>query len=163
MIRHEYRLTPENYRSSGRSLPDGFTVRRPTAEDRLELASLMMDAYIGTIDYAGENEDQAAEEVDGYLVDEALLDMSVVAILDDAVQSAVLLSRILGLPLVGYAMTRATLKGQGLASALLDMSVSAVWDSGAEELRAFITAGNVPSEKIFERAGFKVIGTYGED
>ena len=163
MTRHEYQLTPEDYRSSGLRLPAGLIVRQPTVDDRLELAFLMMDAYVGTIDYDGETEDQALEEVDGYLGKEALLDLSVVAILDDAIQSAVLLSNVLGLPLVGYAMTRAAMKGQGLASALLDVAVTAVWESGAEELRAFITAGNTPSEKIFERTGFKVIGTYGEE
>jgi RimJ/RimL family protein N-acetyltransferase len=129
----------------------------------LALASLTMDAYVGTIDYNGETEEQAVEEVDGYFTMEAYLDGSVVALFDEVIQSAVLVSWVLGVPLVEYAMTRVAAKGQGLASALLDISIAAVWDSGAEELRAFITKGNTPSEKVFERAGFKVIATYGED
>lgn len=163
MVRHEYQLTPGSYRPSGRSLPAGAVVRRPTAEDRLELASLMMAAYVGTIDYDGESEAQAVEEVDGYFASEAYLDASVAAIVEGVTQSAVLASRVMGVPMIGYAMTRAAVKGQGLASALLDMSIAAVWDSGAADLRAFITQGNAASEKIFKRVGFEVIATFGEE
>jgi RimJ/RimL family protein N-acetyltransferase len=163
MIRHEYQLARDDHRPSRRPLPAGVVVRRPTVEDRLALASPMMDAYVGTIDYNGETEEQAVEEVDGHFTMEAYLDASVVALFDEVIQSAVLVSRVLGVPLVEYVMTRVATKGQGLASALLDISIAAVWDSRAEELRAFITKGNTPSEKVFERVGFKVIATYGED
>ena len=162
MIRHEYRLTPDIYRPSGRSLAPGVVVRRPTVEDRPELASLMMDAYVGTIDYEGETEEQAVEEVAGHFATEAYAEASVVAVIDGTIQSAVLVGRALGVPLVGYAMTRAKVKGLGLASALLDMSIASAWEAGDEELRAFITQGNHPSERIFLRVGFEVIGTYGK-
>jgi RimJ/RimL family protein N-acetyltransferase len=163
MIRHEYQVGVDGYRASGRTTPAGFELRQPIAADRLELAALMMDAYGGTIDYDGETEEQAAAEVDGYLAGEAYLDTSLVAVRDGRIVSAVLVSRILGVPLIGYAMTRAEAKGQGLASALLDASAEAIWAAGHDEIRAFITAGNGPSETIFKRAGFEVIGTYGEE
>lgn len=163
MIRHEYRLNRDDYRPSGWSVAPDVIVRQPTAEDRLQLASLMMDAYADTIDYDGETEEQALEEVDGYLAGEAYLDVSVVAIVDDVIQSAVLAGRILGVPMIGYAMTRAAVKGRGLASALLDLAIAAIWDAGADELRAFITEGNTSSERIFKRVGFEVVGTYGEE
>jgi RimJ/RimL family protein N-acetyltransferase len=163
VIRFECLVSPKSYTPSGRVLPGGLVVRAPTADDRHGLASLMMDAYVGTIDYEGETLDQALEEVAGYFDSEALLEVSWVAVTQGTVQSAVLVSMAAGVPLVGYVMTRAEMKNQGVASGLLDMSVEAIWDAGYGELRAFITDGNVPSEIIFKRAGFEVIATYGDD
>ena len=150
-------MSAADYQPSGKVLPIGFEVRAPLVEDRLELASLMMDAYVGTIDYEGETEDQAVEEVDGYFRGEAYLDVSRLAVSAQSIQSAVLVSRLAGVPIVGYAMTRAAAKGRGLASALLDASMSALWNAGHAEVRAFITEGNAASERIFLRAGFTII------
>ncbi|MCP4307171.1 MAG: hypothetical protein GY788_20335, partial [bacterium] len=129
--------------------------------DHLELADLMLDAYVGTIDYEGETPEQAVEEVGGYLEAEAYLEVSRVAVSNGVIQCAVMMSRIAGLPLVGFVMTRAVVKGRGLASALLDVATDAVWATGAEEIRAFITEGNLPSEAIFAKAGYERIATYG--
>ncbi|MDX2344566.1 MAG: hypothetical protein QNL12_12915 [Acidimicrobiia bacterium] len=162
MTRHEYRLTKPQFLPSGRLIPDDHRVRAATAEDHHELADLMMDAYLGTIDYEGETPEQAVEEVGGYLETEAYLEVSRVAVYDGVIQSAVMMSRIAGVPLVGFVMTRAAAKGQGLGSALLDVATAAVWATGAEEMRAFITEGNLPSEAIFVKAGYEVIATYGD-
>jgi RimJ/RimL family protein N-acetyltransferase len=122
----------------------------------------MIDSYGGTIDYEGETYEQAVDEVDGYFVAEAILEVSRVALNEGVIQSAVLVSSVAGAPIVGYAMTRANMKNQGLATALVDLAAEAVWATGRDELRAFITEGNLPSETIFKRAGFRVIGTYDE-
>ena len=160
VARHEYLVTRSTFRPSGRVLADGFAVRLPREEDRLQLAELMMDAYAGTIDYDGETLKQAVLEVDGYLAGEAYLDVSRLAVGSDGIASAVLMSRLAGVPLVGYVMTRADQKNLGLASALLDQAIDAVWVVGYDEVRAFITEGNGPSEAIFRRIGFEVIATY---
>jgi RimJ/RimL family protein N-acetyltransferase len=120
----------------------------------------MLDAYLGTIDYEGEDIDDAGGEVDRYLTAGAYLPASRVVELDGVIQSAVLLSRIAGIPIVGYVMTRAAFKNRGLASALVDEAASATWNDGHNHLRAFITAGNTPSEKLFVRAGFRVVGEH---
>ncbi len=162
MTRHEYRVTRGAFSHSGRRLPDGYEVRLATAGDRLGLAELMMDAYVGTIDYEGETLEQAVAEIDGYLKAEAYLDVSRVALSDGVIQTAVLMSRIGAVPLVGFVMTRAAVKGRGLASALLDMATEAVWATGANESRAFITEGNLPSEAIFLKAGYELIASHGD-
>lgn len=162
MTRHEYRLVRSDFRPSGRSLPDGYQIRVATTADHLELADLMMDAYVGTIDYEGETPEQAVEEVGGYLESEAYLEVSQVAVSGGVIQCAVMMSRIAGIPLVGFVMTRAAVKGRGLASALLDLATDAVWATGAEEIRAFITDGNLPSEAIFTKAGYERIAKYGD-
>ncbi len=128
----------------------------------MQLGSLMMDAYAGTVDYEGETEEQAVEEVDDYLAGAAYLPVSYVMDDGGAIQSACLVSCPVGIPLIGYVMTRAEQKNRGLAAALLDASIHAIWAAGHEEARAFITEGNLPSERIFTRAGFEVIATYEE-
>lgn len=162
MTRHEYHVSASLFVPSGHALEGGFESRIPVAQDREALADLMMDAYVGTVDYEGESVDQALEEVDRYLSAEAYLEVSRLAVGDGVIGSAVLMSRLAGEPLVGYVMTRAALKGQGLASALLDEATAAVWATGADGLRAFITAGNGPSESIFLKAGYRVIASYGD-
>ena len=159
MIRHEYGAERRAYRPSRRALPKGFAVRPPTNEDRPELAELMMDAYVGTIDYHGETLEQAVEEVDGAFSTEALLEQSRVAEVDGAIVSAVLVSLVEGDAFIGYVMTRASAKNQGYASAVLDECAQAIWDAGYDRIRAWITRGNTPSERVFVRAGFNAVGT----
>jgi RimJ/RimL family protein N-acetyltransferase len=162
MIRHEYLVTQAGYRPSGRTVPEGFEVRPPTHDDRIALADLMMSAYVDTIDYDGETHEQAVEEVDGAFADEALLEESRVAIRDGTIHSAVLVSLVDSDAFIGYVMTRADDKNTGLASALLDESIAAIWAAGYDRVRCFITEGNRPSERVFYRAGFRVIGTIGK-
>ncbi|MGI9649249.1 MAG: GNAT family N-acetyltransferase [Acidimicrobiia bacterium] len=160
MRRHHYRVDRDAYRPSGRTLPADLEIRLPVVEDRMALADLMMDSYIGTIDYDGETHDQAVEEVDGALGGEALLSQSLLAVRDGVIQSAVLVNKANKDAFIGYVMTRAAVKGEGLASALLDLSAEAIWKAGYERITAWITEGNGPSEAIFLRAGFEVIGTW---
>lgn len=163
MIRHEYLVERETYVTSGEVLPTDVQVRAPVDADRAELAELMMDAYVGTIDYHGETLDQAVEEVDGAFSSGALLDLSRVAVEDGTIVSAVLVNLVEHDPFIGYAMTRAAFKGRGYASALLDECATAIWDAGHNRIRAWITSGNTPSEKVFLGAGFEVVGTMGTD
>lgn len=160
MPRFEYLVTKEVFRPSGISLPDEVTIRIPHATDAEQLASLMIDAYVGTIDYEGEDLDDARGEVGRYLEGEAYLEASRVLEVGGVIQAGALLSRLAGAPMVGYVMTRAAMKNRGLATILLDQVAAAVWDDGHGDLRAFITAGNTASERIFTRAGFEIIAEY---
>ena len=128
----------------------------------MALADLMLDAYVGTIDYEGETAEQALEEVDGFLAESAYLEVSQLAVHDEIVQSAAMMAWFDDRPLVAFVMTRAAAKGTGLATVLLDHVVNRVWQSGATEIRAFITEGNLPSEVLFKRAGFEVFAPHGD-
>jgi RimJ/RimL family protein N-acetyltransferase len=161
MIRHEYLVTRDGYQPSGREPPGDIEVRPPTRNDRPSLADLMMSAYVGTIDYDGETVEQAAEEINGYFEHEALPYESRLAESHGIVRSVVLVSLVEGDALIGYVMTRADDKSRGLASALLDLSMEAIWEAGYNRVRGFITEGNAPSERLFTRTGFEVIGTIG--
>ena len=157
MTRFEYRLGRTGHVPSGKPLADSMTIREAVESDAEQLASLMLDAYIGTIDYEGENLDDARHEIRRYLDGEAYLTASRVIESDSVIQAALLLGPMTDVPVVGYVMTRAAMKSQGLGSVLLDECAAAIWAAGHDELRAFITSGNVPSERIFTRAGFAVV------
>jgi RimJ/RimL family protein N-acetyltransferase len=159
MIRHEYLVERKAYVSSGKELPSSTRVRPPVDADRAELADLMMDAYVGTIDYHGETLEQAVAEVDGAYSTDALLELSRVAVVEGSIVSAVLVSLVRDEALIGYVMTRDAVKSRGYASALLDRSAAAIWEAGYNRIRGWITEGNTPSEKLFLRAGFRVVGT----
>ena len=163
MIRFEYLVDKDSYRPSGRALPASMGVREPTRNDRAALAELMMDAYVGTVDYHGEDLSQAFEEVDGWFASEALFAHSRVATALGVVQSAILVSVVEEEAFIGYVMTRAAVKNRGLAQALLDLAAGSIWEAGFTHIRAWITEGNAPSESVFLRAGFTVVGEMSTD
>lgn len=141
--------------------PSGVQVRSPTADDLEALADVMLDAYRGTVDYDGEDLDDARTEVAGYLDasvgDAPLLGASRVALEDGRLVSACLVASwgLRDRPLVGYVMTRADAKRRGLGRALLTDAVSALCRAGHPDVRAVITEGNTPSERLFETVGFR--------
>lgn len=154
MPRHEYVLALAN-RPPGPQPESALGSRHPNPGDHEALAILMLDAYTDTIDYDGEGIGEARDEVAGYLGGNPLLEHSFVAAEDDRLVSACLISLFEGEPLVGYAMTAADHKSQGLASVLLEQSLGSLERAGHGDVTAWITEGNRPSERIFRRAGFR--------
>jgi GNAT superfamily N-acetyltransferase len=132
-------------------------MRRPAPADRETLAALMIDAYRGTIDDGGETLEDARAEVDSYFAGRSgapLLDASRLIEVGGAPAAACLVSLWRDTPLVAYVMTAAAWKGRGLARALLDDSFAALRAAGYTEVRAAITKGNTPSERLLGGAGF---------
>ncbi|MDH3500362.1 MAG: GNAT family N-acetyltransferase [Acidimicrobiia bacterium] len=136
------------------SLRPELTVRQVMEADREGLASLMLEAYRGTIDYDGETIVEARDEIESSFDGDQLLDASFVVEDDDVVVSAILVRRWEGTVLIGYVMTLPDYKGQGLAAALVRMTLSRLAAAGETDVHAFITAGNFPSERVFLAAGF---------
>jgi len=155
MRRHEYLLVL----NAGRMplTASDASVRQPTSADADALAQLMLDAYLGTIDYDGEMLEDAREEVVGYFARSPMPDCSWLNLADGVPVSSSLVSGWAdrGCPIVSYVMTAPAWKGQGLASDLLARSLVSLAEAGHREVRAVITEGNVPSETIFARAGFR--------
>ena len=154
--RRQYRISLLN--RSGRELSEvPFLIRHPIPGDRDGLAELMLDAYLGTIDYAGEGIEEARAEVEDYLANDPRLDSSWVVEDGDRFLAAILLSTMEDEPLVGYVMTRASAKGHGLAAGLLEKSLRSLQDQGWASVGAFITPGNTASERLFARAGASLV------
>jgi RimJ/RimL family protein N-acetyltransferase len=154
--RHEYRLEL-GARYAAPEANEEIPARHPAADDAAVLAVLMLDAYLGTIDYEGETIVEARQEVAGYLAGTPLLDCSWLHVAGEVPVSACLVSwwTDRGCPIVSYVMTAPERKGEGLAAALLARSLASLVDAGHAEVRAAITEGNVPSERAFARAGFR--------
>lgn len=142
---------------------DELTILSPDEDDRLGLAGLMLDAYAGTIDDDGGVIEDAVVEMDNYLRGEygvPLLDVSRIALdADGGYASAILITRWgrQDLPLVAFAMTAPAWQGKGIGLLLLQHSLAALAASGERAIRAVITEGNFPSERLFAKGGFRKV------
>jgi ribosomal protein S18 acetylase RimI-like enzyme len=134
----------------------GLPVRNPTRDDAEALAALMLDAYRGTIDFEpNDTLDVARDEVTGYFSRRPMTEHSMVALDGDAAAAAVLVARLEELPVVSYVMTAAAHKGQGLATALTRLSLASLHAAGERQVHLWVTRGNDPAERIYERLGFR--------
>jgi RimJ/RimL family protein N-acetyltransferase len=117
----------------------------------------MLDAYRGTIDYEGEELEEANLEVQRHLDDAPLLDDSSVAL----APSGELLSACLlrdwpkrNTVLVAFVMTVPSTAQRGLATACLTRSLARLAARGVPTVHGVITEGNTPSERLFSKFGF---------
>lgn len=161
--RYEYKLDLVDFSGPSPTQIDGVTVRSVQHKDAEALAVLMIEAYRGTIDYDGETVEDARGEVAAFLAGErggpALLAQSYLAEVDGNVAAATLVTawNDRNCPLIAYVMTDAAWKQQGLGRLLVTESLAALHRQGYGEVRAVITAGNDPSERLFLGLGFRKI------
>lgn len=140
---------------------DRLHLRAAELEDTTILAELMLAAYHGTTDDEGETLEEAIEEVDAYLAGdrggEALLRESRLAFVGPLLVGACLLAEWeeRQVPLVAYVMTRKEWKRRQIARQVLGASLLALTGQDYHEIRAVITKGNIPSERLFESMGFQ--------
>lgn len=136
---------------------------RPIAPaDMPALAALMFDAYHGTIDDEGETPDDARAEVqrtlDGTYGD-FLPGCSFAVKEGNQMLAATLVTLWQDAPLLAFVMTHPDAKGRGLATYLIQQSLSALLGQGYDDLHLFVTEGNVPAQRVYERLGFAVVAT----
>lgn len=147
-IRYEIDLTAQIATGAG---PELRSIRK---DDTERLAGLMLDAYIGTIDYEGEGIEEATSEVESFFNEgQPLLEHSLVVEIDGSIASAVLISEVSGSPFIGYVMTRRANKNQGLARLVTQAALSGLAAAGYEKTVLYITEGNAPSESLFRSLG----------
>jgi ribosomal protein S18 acetylase RimI-like enzyme len=133
-------------------------VRHPSTEDSETLATLMLDAYEGTIDADGtETLDVARDEVRGYFSPERqpIPEHSFMALDGDGPVAAVLVARHDGLPFIGYVMTATAHKGRGLATRLTQLALASLHAAGERQVHLWVTRGNTHAERIYDRLGFR--------
>jgi len=154
--RYHYRLELGGSERLHYLVREGMTVRPLVRPDDLDaLASLMVDAYRGTIDYDGEEIDEAVAEVQSYFDGEPIDAASTIIEVDGEVVSACLVGGHEGGAMVGYVMTAPSHKEQGLGRMATFVSIGSLQGQGFTGVHAWITEGNVPSEKIFLGLGFE--------
>lgn len=147
-IRHKYRIDLDGWAISGTEVRQAV-IRPLTDADTDALAGLMLDAYVGTIDYDGENIDDARAEIEEYLAADPILTCSRVIEIGDSMVAASLVARWEDYPLIAYVMTSSSSKGQGLARAALLSTLDCLARTTDLEVFAFITEGNTASERLF--------------
>lgn len=146
-----------------RPLPSGYTLRPVAADDDQALGRLMERAYAGTIDEdLGDNNDGAVEIAD-WRATGAVPAASVVALeAEGSLRSASLVSHGENDDTlwIGYVISDPGTKRVGLATAVVAASLTALHASDAHAVvSAGVTDGNVPSEKLLARLGFRRVGS----
>jgi GNAT superfamily N-acetyltransferase len=134
-------------------------MRRPTAADESQLASLMYHAYQGTIDYDGEDKAAALDEVLRTFAGRYgpfMWSASRVVESEDIIASAALLTRWEGKPFVAFSMTRPEFKRRGLARACLECAINQLLLEGEQELWLAATLANDPAMSLYRKLGFLV-------
>lgn len=150
-------LGDRNLPVAGKPLGDWW-IREVRRDDAEALASLMHEAYRGTIDDDGETLDDAGEEIRKTFAGEygEPLDACsfVAAWPDGRLASASLITVWEGVPLVAFTMTHPEAKGKGLAGALLARSLDTLSRLGYREVSLVVTEGNEPATGLYEWLGF---------
>jgi RimJ/RimL family protein N-acetyltransferase len=159
--RFQYRVTLVDRQATDiAALPVGIQQREVESADPRGLAELMLEAYRDTIDYDGESQAEALEEVNRYLSPNSenppLLSHSTLLASHSRLVCACLVMRWLQgeCPLIGYIITHPAFKRRGLAALALAESLRRLKFAGEFEVRAVITEGNIASEQLFRNAGF---------
>jgi GNAT superfamily N-acetyltransferase len=157
MVRHEYRLTLQRIcLEPPAQLQPQWELRHPIDSDREALAALVLSAYRGTIDDEGEDLDGARAAVAESFERSPLLHASwIVSAEGVPVVSAVLLRRWHEQPLVTFVVTEPAYQGRRIASVLVQGALRSLLHFGERQAVAFITEGNIPSERLFARLGFQ--------
>ena len=159
MRRFEYQLKLDQANFTPATV-DEISWSNPSVKDKQILAELMLDAYRGTIDFDDETIEDAQHEVESYfsgVTGAAWLESSWLAFVDKKLLCASLVSfwNNRNVPFLAYVMTAAEAKGKHLAAAAVSRSLQSLSDQGHDEVRAVITDGNIPSEKVFAKLGFQ--------
>ncbi len=132
-------------------------VRKLTEGDTPQLAELMIAAYRGTIDYEGETDADAEQEIArtfsgayGPLVTESSLGVWI----DQSLQSAVIVSRFEDEPFFVFCMTKYEAKQKGYCRTLMLQSLAALLESGSKTAHLYVTAANEPAVNLYKKLGF---------
>ena len=132
-------------------------MRAPIEEDVAGLAALMLDAYLGTVDYEGESIEEALSEVRETVEGTKgpfLWTASRVIEREGLLASACLVIRWREQPLVAFSMTRGRFKKKGLARACLLSSMKALREQGDTTLALFVTLSNEQAVSLYRSLGF---------
>ncbi len=129
------------------------TIRRLEPTDKNELAGLMLNAYVDTIDYEGESLSEALDAVNDWLDDSPMIAHSYGALVEEQLVSAVLMMTVDNTPFIAFIMTDPNHKRTGLGRAVVQYAIGSLRDSRHQCVVLYITEGNTGSERLFEAEG----------
>lgn len=133
--------------------------RAVTEADIPALGRLMLDSYRGTVDYEGEELEDAVAEAGKTLrggYGRFLADCSSCIELDGKIASACLVTLIedKDLPFLAFSMTRPGSQGKGMAGFLIQTAGNRLLDRGYKELVLVVTKENERAVRLYKRIGF---------
>lgn len=134
-------------------------VRRVSPGDRERLATLLLEAYRGTIDDEGEGPDEARAAIDEYFSTMVHEHGYVLEQADDPVSFAFVVV-VGGRHYIDPVVTAPSAKGRGLGSTAVRVCLSSLASVGVPEVGAVITDGNTASERLFAGLGFTRLGPW---
>lgn len=136
-------------------------VRAPRMADAQAVATLMLDAYRGTIDDEGETPAETLEVVQQLFAGQygtMLWNISEVTERASTAGSRLVAATICtvweGRPFVAFSVTAPDCKRQGLARAGLVRAINRLAAAGDPVLRLVVTHGNEPAERLYSSLGF---------
>ncbi len=140
-------------------------IRILNRSDAPTVAQLMLKAYQGTVDYEGEDIDEALAWVESAFSEtanpdsgESALNSCAIGIeINDSLVAACIPTLWEGEPLISTIMTHPNYKGRGLGYRVLTACLETLKQRGYRSVRAFITSGNIPSERLFTTMGFELV------
>ena len=161
-IHHQYFLDLADFdQQLGDAASSHLQLRAPQTSDTDAMAELMLEAYRGTIDYEGETLVEAIAEVKAYLAGERggrpLLEVSRLAFDGERLAGACLAAEWheRQTALISYVMTHGEWKRRGVGRQVLRAVLTALRAQDYRQVYAAITEGNIFSERLFGRMGFR--------
>ena len=151
--RSEYLLTSLSVASPLPSPTHRWTARAVDVADREQLATVILDAYRGTVDDEGEDHDAALAAVDEWL---SRLESphSVVLEQDGRIVAVSFVVNVAGREYIDPIAVVSASKRTGLGRAAVATSLRSLHEVGVREVGAVITDGNTASERLFASLGF---------
>jgi ribosomal protein S18 acetylase RimI-like enzyme len=143
-----------------RQLAEAWALSGIDASDVLALGSLMLAAYRDTVDFEGENEEDAVAEVERTLGGEygpMIADCCFVASHEGRVVAASLVVLSQDRPLLAQLMVEPEMSRKGIGTLLLHASGNALLRAGYTELDLYVTEENDPAVNLYRKVGFEVI------
>ena len=125
------------------------------------LASLMDQAYQGTIDHEGETLEQCEQEMRATIqgkYGEFITEASNVVTIDGAAVSACLMTMWQGKPLIAFSMTDPKFQRRGLSRFLIELGIQALHRRGEKVLYLVVTDGNTSAQELYRKIGFQELG-----
>jgi ribosomal protein S18 acetylase RimI-like enzyme len=150
---------------SERHLPETWPLATIDASDVAALGPLMLAAYRDTVDFEGEDEEDAAAEVERTLAGEygpMIADCSFVASHEGRVVAASVVVLAQDRPLLAYLMVLPEMSRKGIGTLLLHASGNALLRAGSTELDLYVTEENDPAVTLYRKVGFEVIARLSE-
>jgi len=129
-----------------------------TPEMAENLAETMIDAYKNTVDYEGEEYEDALFEIKNVIADgygEFLKSVSFAFVKENEVVSAIMVSLYENIPYILYVFTKKNNIGRGLATRLIRKSLYELDRKGYRRVQLSVSEANHGARFLYEKLGFK--------